>query len=94
LELVRCQRYYEEGVLFAQGAYASGDWILGVSTTFANEKRVAPTVALSLTTSTGYKEGLAVQNSRIGSVGCNATMLSGSGNFIFVEFTADAELVS
>jgi hypothetical protein len=94
LELARCQRYYEKGTLFAQGGYSGGAWALGALTSFANEKRIAPTVELTLTNSSGYVDGLSVQYALIDSVVCNANMSAGAGRYIYVDFVADSEIVA
>mgnify|MGYP003641775410 CR=1 FL=1 len=94
LELVKCQRYYEIGSMFAQGAYVGSDWPLGASIIFSVTKRFTPTVILTVTGSGNYNSALATQGVTNSSVGFNATMNSSIGAYIFVNFTADAEIIA
>jgi hypothetical protein len=92
-ELARCQRYYETGNLFGQGGYSGvANWSLGGNSIFATQKRSTPTVGLTLTASGGYVSGLATQAITDKSIGYNAVMSPNSGAFVFLNFTADAEL--
>jgi len=91
-EFMKCQRYYEKGKMFVQGSYTGGNHTLGTSVVLAVVKRANPTFGLSIIGSGSYSSSLAAQAASTSSIGFNAIMSSGVGAFLFVAFTADAEL--
>ena len=91
-ELARCQRYYEEGLLFIRAdAYGTA---YGVGTGFSTTKRAIPSVALTTVASLDlnfgpftYTPGVTTQTVSI------SAFFGGSGAaFMAVKYKADAEL--
>lgn len=90
-ELALCQRYYQTGVLFMQG-YSSGVNNLGMSSNLPVSMRTTPVVGLTASSNSGLTSGPNAQALTSGSVGMNAVFGSGTGVFLFANYTADAEL--
>jgi hypothetical protein len=91
MELSLCQRYYEASRMFIQGAHTV-QFTMGTMGNFLVEKRVSPTVSLTLISSGAYASSLGVQGLSTKSVGFNAVFSANAGAYAFVDYTANAEL--
>jgi hypothetical protein len=90
LELALCQRYYEAGNVFGQ---SPGAGTFGGVVVFKTTKRVIPTMALTLGTTSAIttNPSLSVGGNYTDAYGWNATT-NASGGYCFFGWTASAEL--
>jgi hypothetical protein len=78
--------------MFVQGGNSAAAFTMGQSQNLLVQKRRTPTVVLTTAGSGGFSSGPNIQALTPRSIGFNATFTASTGAYLFVDYTADAEL--